>query len=269
MIKVDVPISEAAAALAQAGALDADYIVYYGQVGLKYLDHLASLKPLLIHDLPEPFWLNYADPFQEDVMQVARTLLDVSKTPWLSTGIGASAEPQAHRDGPYREADPEDLQSRETVIENIVKHGRRLQEWAGVPLILENFNYHPTNAYEYICEPALFTTLLEAIGCGMLLDLAHAQISAHNMGWADERTYLSALPLHKIREIHVTRPGWQGNQRVDLHQPLLAEDLDLLGWVVDRTPVEAITIEVDHTIDQDTLKAQIELVRGWMAQRGS
>ena len=41
-------------------------------------------------------------------MNVERELLDLAKSPWLSTGIGASAEPQAHRDGPYREGNPED-----------------------------------------------------------------------------------------------------------------------------------------------------------------
>lgn len=45
------------------------------------------------------------------------------------------------------------LQPRQRCLENIVRNEKRLQEWLGIPLLLENNNYHPTNAYEYMCEP--------------------------------------------------------------------------------------------------------------------
>jgi uncharacterized protein (UPF0276 family) len=267
MIKVGVAVSKNAIALAKAGRLDADYIQYYGQLGVEPMHEVLPYKPVMLHDLPEPFWLNYENPFQDDVMKVSRELVENAKSPWFSTGIGASAEPQAHRDGPYREADPEDLQTRETVIANITKHGRRLKEWLGdTPLLLENFNYHPTNAYEYICEPELFSFLLDEIGCGMLLDLAHARISAHNMGWKDAETYLAALPLNKVREVHTNRPGWEGNQRVDMHQPLQADDLPILDWVLDHTSAEAVTIEV-ATMDEPTILAQVEMMQQFLNGR--
>ena len=137
-------------------------------------------------------------------MKVSRELLDNAKSPWFSTGIGASAEPQAHRNGPYREGNPEDLQSRETVTANITKHGRHLVEFlSDTPLLLENFNYHPTNAYEYICEPELFSILLDEIGCGMLLDFAHARISAHNMRWKDTgKLFICATAEQSSRNPH-------------------------------------------------------------------
>jgi uncharacterized protein (UPF0276 family) len=268
-MKLGVPMSPATLSLAQAGKLDVDYIVYYGQAGMKWLHDFAQYKPIYIHDLPEPFWLNYENPFLDEVMRVGREMLDVAEPPWFSTGIGASAEPQAHRDGPYREGNDEDLQSRETVIKNIVKHGRRLKAWLGMPLLLENFNYHPTNAYEYICEPELFTQLLDEIDCGMLLDLAHARISAHNMGWASAESYLEAMPLHKVREIHVTRPGWQGDQRVDLHQPLQDDDFPLLGWVLDHTATESVTIEVDTDITETELVDQIDRMRQFLTRESA
>src|SRR4051812_30164028 len=120
MIKVGVPISEATLALAKSNRLDVDYIVFYAQAGLNTMQEYINFKPLFLHDLPEPFWLNYENPFVESVMAEARAMLDLAQSPWLSTGVGASAEPQAHRDGPYREANDQDLQSRATVIENIV-----------------------------------------------------------------------------------------------------------------------------------------------------
>jgi uncharacterized protein (UPF0276 family) len=271
MIKVGLPISLTAVDLLQQGRLDIDYIVWYGQIGLKRLDEVVALKPTNLHDLAASFWLNYEDPFQAAVMEEARAMLDLTRPPWFSTGIGASAEPQAHRDGPYREADKEQLQSRETVIANIIRHGKHLVEWCRIPVLLENFNYHPTNAYDYICEPELFTDLLTEVGADMLLDLAHARISANNMGYADDKAYLQKLPLHKVREVHLNRPGWEdlpggGKQRVDLHQPLEPEDLDLLGWVLDNTPAEAVTIEIEE-IPADGLIAQVAMMREFLDKR--
>jgi uncharacterized protein (UPF0276 family) len=220
----------------------------------------------MIHDLPEPFWLNYEAPFTEDVLREGKAMMDLARPPWFSTGIGASAEPQAHRNGPYREGDDSALQSRETVVANITRHAQRLREWLQIPIALENFNYHPTNAYEYICEPELFTSLLEATGCDMLLDLAHAQISAHNMGWPSIQDYLKAMPLDKVKEIHLTRPGWEGTQRVDLHQPIETEDLELLSWVLDHTPDPWVTLEVEE-LPEETLTAQLALLRKFLAAR--
>jgi uncharacterized protein len=202
-MRFGVPIAPATLALAQAGKLNVDYIVYYGSNGAAQLAAYGKYKPLFLHDLSGTFWLNYENPFDERMMDEARTMLDATQSPWLSTGIGASAEPQAHRSGPYREADDADLQTQEMVVGNIAKNGRRLQVWAGIPLLLENYNYHPTNAYEYVCEPALFAEMIEAIGCGVLLDLAHAQISAHNMQWTSVHAYLEALPYgESARDSH-------------------------------------------------------------------
>ena len=268
-IKLGVSISPSAAVLAARGALDADYMVWYGQLGMAQVDEVLAHTPMLLHDLSDGFWLNYRDPFEDAVMAQTRTLLDRMRCAWLSTGIGASAEPQAHRHGPYREANPEDVQPREVVIDNIIRHGRRLQAWAGIPLLLENFNYHPTGAYDYICEPALITELIRAVGCEMLLDLGHARISAHNLReWnGDVAGYLSALPLETVREVHFNRPGWQRGERVDLHQPVCADDLEWLGWVLDRAPhVEAVTLEIEPC-DEPTLTRQMALMRQFLASR--
>ena len=52
-------------------------------------------------------------------------------------------------------------------------------------------------------EPALITRLVEESGCGLLLDISHARLAAGRLG-LDERAYLQALPLTRVRELHVT-----------------------------------------------------------------
>ncbi len=51
--------------------------------------------------------------------------------------------------------------------------------------------------------PEVIGRLLEETGCGFLFDLSHARLAAANLG-LDARAYSAALPVERIREIHVT-----------------------------------------------------------------
>ncbi|MCC7450115.1 MAG: DUF692 family protein [Anaerolineae bacterium] len=267
MIQLGVTYSPTLMACLAAGPLDVDFIKVDADLGMDALQAALKYKPVMLHDVPDPFWLNYENPFRDDLMQRARALLDAAKSPWLSTGIGASAEPQGHRAGPYREADDHQRQTRERAVGNIIKHGKRLRDWAGVPLLLENYNYHPTNAYDYVCEPEVVHQILDAIGCGMLLDMSHARISAYNMGWSSTKDYFKALPLDKVREVHLSHPAIKNGQMLDMHQPAQPEDFAWLFWALDHTPaVEAVTLEVEE-LDGPTLLSQIDSLHKILAER--
>jgi uncharacterized protein (UPF0276 family) len=279
-MKIGATISPSLLSLLDKNQIDVDYIEVNGERDLATLQQALAYRPVLLHDLSNEYWLNYAEPFDEATLTRARTMLDMAQSPWLSTGIGASAEPQGHTTEFWRGAPASALQSRELCIANIVRNGRRLMAWSPVPLLLENYNYHPTNAYEYVCEPATFSELIAAIGCGMLLDLAHAQISAFNMGWADPRAYLEQLPLDKVREIHINHPynddgnpvlprsagqtasqSTQGVQMLDRHGSIQTSDVELLSWTLARTPhAEAITLESESP-SEEALVEEVRLVR--------
>lgn len=51
--------------------------------------------------------------------------------------------------------------------------------------------------------PEVIARLLEESGCGFLLDFSHARLAARNLG-LDARAYTDALPVERIREVHVT-----------------------------------------------------------------
>lgn len=261
-MKIGATISPALLSLLDRKQIDVDYIEVNGERDVATLQRALALRPVLLHDISYRFWLNYRDPFDEPTMTKARAMLDLAKPPWHSTGIGASAEPQAHTTEYWRGAPAEALQPRDVCLANIVRNGKRLCEWVGIPLLLENFNYHPTNAYEYICEPDTFNQLIDAIGCDVLLDLAHAQISAFNMRWPGAREYVAALPLAKVREIHINQPyNDNGKQMLDGHGPIQERDLDLLRWTLERTPkAEAITLE-SHQPSEDALLNEVSLLR--------
>ena len=266
-MKIGATISPALLSLLDNRRIDVDYIEVNGERDLASLQRALALRPVLLHDISYRHWLNYEDPFDDATMHKARTMLDLAKPPWHSAGIGASAEPQAHTTEFWRGAPDSALQPRALCLANIVRNGKRLKEWLGIPLLLENFNYHPTNAYEYICEPDTFSRLLAEIDCDMLLDLAHAQISARNMGAGSVLTldaaqaYLEKLPLARVREIHINHPFEDGTQMLDRHGPITAQDLPLLRWTLERTPkAEAITLE-SHLPSEEALLEEVRLLR--------
>jgi uncharacterized protein len=79
-------------------------------------------------------------------------------------------------------------------------------------------------------EPELFHRLTRETGCGLLLDLSHARITARQLGWAEE-AYIQALPLDRLRELHIT--GLEMNDGVWLdHYPMTSEDWPSAEWAI-------------------------------------
>lgn len=80
--------------------------------------------------------------------------------------------------------------------------------------------------------PALVVTrAVEALGCGLLLDLSHARIAATRLG-VDVYAYVSSLPTHRLREVHVTGVQWFEGRLKD-HLPMTDDDWFLFDWAME------------------------------------
>ena len=126
----------------------------------------------------------------------------------------------------------------------------RIREEVGLPVILENLASLPAASYHYAADPALLGRVLDEADCGLLLDVAHARLAALYRAQAPEE-YLAALPLDRVRQVHVSgirrrirrrdgggRRGWY-----DAHESLQEEDYRLLAWVLARCRPEVVTLE--------------------------
>jgi len=74
----------------------------------------------------------------------------------------------------------------------------------------------------------LIGELVEKVGCGFLLDLAHARIAARQQGLG-EREYVASLPVGRLREMHVTGVELLNGHLTD-HQPLAENDWAEVRW---------------------------------------
>jgi len=95
----------------------------------------------------------------------------------------------------------------------------RLQDALGRTVLIENpALYLPLQGHE-IEEPEFLRELAARTGCGLLVDVNNAFVSAHNLGYSTE-AYLAALPAEAIGEIHLA------GHSADPAAPLLIDSHD-------------------------------------------
>ena len=92
---------------------------------------------------------------------------------------------------------------------------------------LENLNYFPTSAYDHVCDPDFISKIVRENDVYLILDIAHAMISAHNLNFSPE-DYFTRLPLNRVKEIHLSAHGILDGKWRDLHNRPNSETYKLL-----------------------------------------
>lgn len=102
-------------------------------------------------------------------------------------------------------------------------------------VILENANYDPNyQVPTLVIQPELISRVMNESGCGFLLDLAHAHMSASYFG-VDTRDYIKRLPVHALRELHVAGTRYVPEQeRLVDHYPMTDFDWSLTEWALEN-----------------------------------
>jgi uncharacterized protein (UPF0276 family) len=146
----------------------------------------------------------------------------------------------------------------ESATRALVRKIQRLARRLSVPILLENQDPLPFPGCEFEVEPERLAGILQATGCSLLLDVAHARVAAEALCMAPH-AYLEHLPLDRVQQLHVSGPRRRGGRLVDAHQPLEEEDYDLLGWLLERTHPAVVTLE--YIRDEFQLAEQLMRLR--------
>ena len=242
MIALAVPDFDLPRSLLAAGQIEVDYLETGGHFVERTVAQFPD-RPLLLHNSVFNWSLAHPTALEEQQI-VPRTLdaLERTRAPWLSVHLGFSAA-EVFFDLHMTARSP--ALPRRELLANMCRNVRALAAAIPVPLILENLDYCPGGAYEHICEPAFITAVLNETGAGLLLDLAHARVSAARLGLPIE-TYLGQLPLDRVRQLHISGSRSHGGVLFDAHEALLEEDYALLEWVLRRTKPLALTLEYNR-----------------------
>jgi uncharacterized protein (UPF0276 family) len=255
MIALAVSDFDLPRALLAQGRIEVDYLETGGHFAERTVAQFPN-RPLLLHNSVFNWSLAHPTALVEQRV-VARTLAALERTgaPWLSVHLGFSAAEvlfDVHMTARSRAL------PRAELLANICRNVRTLAAAIPVPLILENLDYCPGGAYEHICAPDFITAALSETETGLLLDLAHARVSAARLGLPIEE-YLGQLPLERVRQLHISGPRLRDGVLFDAHEALLDVDYALLEWVLRRTQPWALTLEYNR--EEAELCAELERLR--------
>ncbi len=102
-------------------------------------------------------------------------------------------------------------------------------------LLVENNNHLGSDAYDTVTSPVFINRLLDLTDFGLLLDVAHARITAANTG-QDEQTYFEKLPLGRAVQIHLSRHSLLEGRARDSHDTLEDDDWDFFLGLMPQLP---------------------------------
>ena len=259
MYKLGCNWSEALGALLAEGRVDVDYVKYgvYPDYEERF-EQIRPLKPILLHGLGCFDHAGMREPQKVD-FHLANARISACGSPHYGLHMAIQ---NVDMDAGMTEAG---------VRERLLAGVRTFKGNIAVPLLVENtpdspqdrtvFDHHPYAEAERLAD------ILEATGAGLLLDLTHAKITARYRGW-DVHDFLSALPLERVREIHVNGSGHDENGfPADTHQAMEGEDFALLEWTLARSAPEIVTLEYNGIRGESGTRVRENLI--WqLAQLG-
>ncbi len=130
-------------------------------------------------------------------------------------------------------------------IRALVDNVKRLQDWVGLPVALENI----AGLFEWpgaeLGEPELISEVLDRTGAWLLLDLANLYASSVNHGF-DAVEAFARYPLERLAYAHVAGGVKRGALYYDTHAHPVSAALTLVTQLARRVEAPAILLERDH-----------------------
>ena len=247
-----------------------DYMKVGPFMGIEAIRALSRTYPLMLH-LDDS--LSGHVPLPGDLVARLQDLVRLTGTPWTSEHLGFGVAEITLDESLQVQALSLGLE-RDVARANIVRNAGALRAALPVPLLLENVPLYPNVVHRHITRPAFIREVLDLTGCDLLLDLAHARVTSSLLGMTPE-AYLEALPLERVREIHLSGPRpirtlpparqklLQDNARtvaselafddgwlVDVHDTMTKVDYGLLAWTLARCRPLAISLEYYRVPDR-------------------
>lgn len=176
-------------------------------------------------------------------------LLAQADTPWVS--VHMTVRTSDHPDLPPTSLAPHAV---EQVTAALIRDvGGVVARMGPERVVIENiFSFYGRHLWA-AALPEVAWRVVEATGCGLLLDLSHARLAARELG-RDPRTYIAALPVAHLREVHVTglqrfagpwvdrarEAGLENAEFQDFagrlidHLPMTEDDWPIFAWAMDQ-----------------------------------
>lgn len=219
---------------------------------LEALKKFREKFPIIPHGID--LSIGSALPIEDAYLEKIKQLCDLVNAPYYSEHFALTRLPGVN----IGHLSP--LWFTKEVLELVVSKIEIIQEYLGIPLVLENI----TSGFEIpeadFDEPEFINEICRRTGCGLLLDLTNVYINSYNRK-TDPYSFLGRFPIGHVVQVHlaggVVRHCDMCNN--DLFFDTHSEELNgvndgvwpLLEWTVKRGNIKAIIIERDENFKED------------------
>lgn len=222
-----------------------------------YFDFLADLRqdyPLVPHGVA--LNLGSTDPLDREYLAQLKQLADHVDAPYVSDHISWTGVEGVHT------YDLLPVPYTETALRHMAARARHVMDIMQRPLVLENPSSYVAFEASQMPEWEFVARLSEEAGVGVLLDLNNVYVGAMNHGY-DARTYIDALPMSAIRQVHLAGHRARGSLRIDTHdRPVPPEVWALYVYMLRTKGFAPTLVEWDAEIPGfDVLETQLQQAR--------
>ncbi len=202
-----------------------------GKIYRPLLPHLAQVGVVA---------LGHPEGDQSSNFDIITKALALTKPPFLSTHLDARTECFSEYQHFQHQKHPI---IKQVLKQQFIKAIRKIKEFIKIPLVLENSPYYLWwNKFKIITEPGFIKEICAETDCDFLLDIAHARCTCWYTN-QDIYKYIKALPLERLKEVHLSGVTIRQEGLRDTHTELDDDDYELLKYLLRMTSPEMITIE--------------------------
>jgi uncharacterized protein (UPF0276 family) len=234
-------------------ALTENYLVPGGKP-LHYLDRIRENYPVVMHGVSMS--IGATTPLDREYLAQVKALAARIEPRWISdhlcwTGVGGR---NLH--------DLLPLPYTEEALRHVVERVREVQDFLGRRILLENVSSYVTFRDSRLTEWDFLRAVAEEADCEILLDVNNIYVSSVNHEF-DPLTYLQAMPVSRVRQIHVAGHENVEDFLIDTHdQPVPDPVWALYAAAVRRFGPVSTMIERDGNIPPLVeLQRELEIAR--------
>lgn len=219
------------------------------------LARIKEMYPVVMHGVSMS--IGSVDPLNSEYLKKLKALMDWVHPAWVSdhlcwTGV---AHKNTH--------DLLPLPYTEESLKHIVQRIQQVQDRLGRRIALENPSTYLEFKHSTIAEAEFIAAMAQQADCHLLLDVNNVYVTCYNHR-LDPKTYLDALPLDRVIQIHLSGHSNKGNHIVDTHDDHVTDEVwRLYQYVVHRAGrVPNTMVEWDDNIPEfAVLQAELDKAR--------
>ncbi|PIR15010.1 MAG: hypothetical protein COV48_16780 [Elusimicrobia bacterium CG11_big_fil_rev_8_21_14_0_20_64_6] len=136
----------------------------------------------------------------------------------------------------------------EAVIDHVATRLRKVQEFLGRRILVENVSSYLTYRHSEMTEWEFLTEIASRADCGILLDINNIHVSAVNHGF-NALDYINAIPVKRVGQMHLAGYSDEGGFLIDTHDHPVSDPVwELYGAAIRRFGRVPTLIEWDDNI---------------------